>query len=67
LAAATLDAVEDAKRWKGVPQWKRAVLEQKEAKEAKRNAPALAKAKEEAERKAKIDAMPAWMQALTKG
>ena len=54
----------DAKKWDGVPTWKRQLLQAKAAKDAKLNAPALAKAAVEAEREANFAAMPAWKQAL---
>ena len=48
----------------GIPEWKKKVLLAKAQKAAKLNAPAAKKQQEDAERQAKLDAMPAWMRKL---
>ena len=49
-----------------MPAWKKKALEDKARREAKESAPQREKGEAEQARKAKIDAMPAWMQKLAK-
>jgi hypothetical protein len=50
----------------GMPDWKRKVLEEKARKAERQSGPQARKDSEAAARKAKVDAMPAWMQKLAK-
>jgi hypothetical protein len=73
---------EDKKKWDGVPDWKRKILEEKvcptlvipsethcvkDKKEMEKNAPAAAAKKAEEERQAKLAAMPEWKRNLALG
>ena len=50
----------EAAKWEGVPDWKRKLIEAKDDKRAKEMEPEMQRLKEEAEREAKLAAMPQW-------
>lgn len=54
----------DLDKWAGVPAWKRKVLEEKAKRDAAINAPKLEAERREAERQAKLAAMPTWKRNL---
>lgn len=47
-------------KWKGVPEWKRKLIESKDEKRAKEIEPEMQRLREEAERETKLAAMPEW-------
>lgn len=65
LAAAEQAKFEaEEQKWAGVPAWKRKILEEKEKKAAIARAPDEQLEREEAERAAKLEAMPEWKRNL---